>query len=189
MFGLCNVYMTVVCSVNIASHFVRWLRSFCFSRYSLDSNTYHLIKSRSGSGIESPLRDPARDQRTPEEIAWWNKNVSDTKRAHAKSLPLDGPLPDKLPDPWLFDSELLLRKLEQCRELVMHIPISNPAATQDGIKIALNAVCTLQNDLRFLLHLHREGQREFAKKNDEAKHKQQKKTAAQALSKIVQFRA
>jgi len=136
-----------------------------------------------------PLRNPSQGERTAEEISWWNKNVSDATRAQAKPLPLDGPLPDKLPDPWLFDSELLLRKLEQCRELVMKIPISNPAATLDGIKIALSAVCTLQNDLRFLLHLHREGQHAFAKQSDEAEHKQQKKTAAQALSKIVQFRA
>jgi uncharacterized lipoprotein YbaY len=46
----------------------------------------------------------------------------------------------------------------------MQIPISNPDATQNGLKIALNAVCTLQDDLRFLLHLHREGQRAFARK-------------------------
>ena len=111
-----------------------------------------------------PLRDPANDQRTPEEIAWWNTNVSDPNRAQAKRLPLDGPLPDKLPDPWLFDSELLLRKLEQCRDLVMQIPISNPAATHQGVKIAVTTISNLPNDLRFLLHLHREGQRAFARK-------------------------
>ena len=132
-----------------------------------------------------PLRNPSHDERTPEEIAWWNKNVSDPNRAHAKPLPLDGPLPD----PWLLDSELLLRKLEQCRELVMQIPISNPGATHEAIKMAVTTISNLQGDLRFLLHLHREGQRAFAKQSDEAEHKQQKKTAAQALSKIVQFRA
>lgn len=42
-------------------------------------------------------------------------------------------------DPWLYDSESLLRNLDQCGERVMQIPISNPDATQDGIKIALNA--------------------------------------------------
>jgi hypothetical protein len=73
-----------------------------------------------------PLRNPSHDKRTPEEIAWWNSNVSDSNRAHPKPLPLDAPLPDKLPNPWLLDTELLLRKLEECRELVMQIPISNP---------------------------------------------------------------
>jgi hypothetical protein len=139
-----------------------------------------------------PLRNPSQDERTPEEIAWWNTNVSDPNRANAKPLPLDGPLPDKLPNPWLLDTELLLRKLEQCRELVMQIPISSPAATQDGIKIALNAVCTLQNDLRFLLHLHREGQRSFARKATEAKRKANKveeKDDPATLVKMSNFRA
>ena len=45
-----------------------------------------------------PLRNPSQDERTPEEIAWWNTNVSDPNRAHPKPLPLDGPLPDKLPN-------------------------------------------------------------------------------------------
>jgi hypothetical protein len=62
-----------------------------------------------------PLRNPSHDQRTPEEIAWWNSNVSDPNRANPKGLPLDTPVPDKLPDPWLLDSELLLRKFEQPR--------------------------------------------------------------------------
>lgn len=29
--------------------------------------------------------------------------------------------PEKLPDPWLFDSESLLRELDRCRELVLDI--------------------------------------------------------------------
>jgi hypothetical protein len=136
-----------------------------------------------------PLRNASQDERTAEEISWWNKNVSDPTRAHAKPLPLDAPLPDKLPDPWLLDSELLLRKLEQCRELVMQIPISNPASTHEAIKMAVTTISNLQNDLRFVLHLHREGQLAFAKQSNEAQHKQEKKTAAQAQSKIVQFRA
>ena len=134
-----------------------------------------------------PLRNPSQDQRTPEEIAWWNKNVSDATRANAKPLPLDGPLPDKLPDPWLFDSELLLRKLEQCRELVMQIPISNPAATHQGIKIAVTTMSNLQDDLRFLLHLHREGQRAFAKQAQPVEKPHAKLKPEQA--KVVQIRA
>ena len=33
--------------------------------------------------------------------------------------------PEKLPDPWLFDSETLLRELDKCRELVLQIPVHN----------------------------------------------------------------
>src|SRR6476646_6656575 len=37
--------------------------------------------------------------------------------------------PAKLPDPWLFDSESLLRELDRCRELVLQIPIADHHAT------------------------------------------------------------
>jgi hypothetical protein len=51
----------------------------------------------------------------------------------------------------------------------MQISVSNPAATHQGIKIALTTISNLQNDLRFVLHLHREGQRSFAKKAESMK--------------------
>jgi hypothetical protein len=71
--------------------------------------------------------------------------------------------PEQLPDPWLFDSEALLRELDRCRQLVLQIP----ATTNDGhfaSNIAIDAIWNLQKHLRYLLHLHREGQRQFAKK-------------------------
>jgi len=57
------------------------------------------------------------------------------------------------------------------------------------INIAVNALWNLRENLRYLLALHREGQRSFAKQSAEAEHKQQKKTAAQPASKIVGIRA
>jgi hypothetical protein len=33
-----------------------------------------------------------------------------------------------LPDPWLFDSEALLRELARCRETALQIPVTNPNA-------------------------------------------------------------
>ena len=33
---------------------------------------------------------------------------------------------ETLPDPWLFDSEALLRELDRCSETVLQIPITNP---------------------------------------------------------------
>jgi hypothetical protein len=71
--------------------------------------------------------------------------------------------PEKLPDPWLFDSEALLRELDRCRELVMKIPVSDLNATHFGINIAIDAIWNLQQNLRYLLHLHREGQRQFSR--------------------------
>src|ERR1700745_2757715 len=75
--------------------------------------------------------------------------------------------PEKLPDPWLFDSEALLRELDRCRELVLEIPITNPNATHFGINVAVSAIWNLRENLRYLLAMHLEGQRSFAKRHAE----------------------
>jgi hypothetical protein len=74
--------------------------------------------------------------------------------------------PQHLPDPWLFDSEALLRELDRCRELILQIPITNPNATHFGIEIAVHAIWNLSQNLRDLLHLHREGQRAFRQQHE-----------------------
>jgi hypothetical protein len=96
---------------------------------------------------------------------------------------------EKLPDPWLFDSESLLRELDRCRELVLEIPITNPNATHFGISIAVTAIWNLRENLRYLLALHREGQRAFAKQSADAETREQKKTAQHAQTKIVRIKA
>lgn len=70
----------------------------------------------------------------------------------------------KLPDPWLFDSEALLRELARCRETALQIPVTNPNATHFGIQLAVSALWNLEQNLRYLLHLHRDGQRSFRRK-------------------------
>jgi hypothetical protein len=73
--------------------------------------------------------------------------------------------PERFPDPWLFDSEKLLRELDRCREMVLLIPVNGDQhATHFAINIAINAIWNLREQLRYLLSLHREGQRAFAKK-------------------------
>jgi hypothetical protein len=71
---------------------------------------------------------------------------------------------EKLPDPWLFDSESLLRELDRCRELVLEIPVSNSNATHMGINIAVYALWNLRDTLRELLRIHSEAQDAFARK-------------------------
>jgi hypothetical protein len=71
--------------------------------------------------------------------------------------------PEQLPDPWLFDTEALLTQLDRCRETIMNIPIADAQSTHFGIIRAVNAIWDLQQTLRHLLHLHREGQRQFAR--------------------------
>src|SRR6516165_9490749 len=75
--------------------------------------------------------------------------------------------PHKLPDPWLFDSEALLRELDRCRETVLQIPVTNANATHFGIQIAVNAIWNLTENLRYMLHLHREQQRSIRRQHEE----------------------
>jgi hypothetical protein len=95
--------------------------------------------------------------------------------------------PDKLPNPWLFNSDSLLRELDRCRELVLQIPIADHHATHFGINVAIDALWNLRETLRHLLRLHREGQRSFAKKAQPAKKATARVKPADA--KIVRIRA
>jgi hypothetical protein len=75
--------------------------------------------------------------------------------------------PEQFPDPWLFDSEALLRELAKCREAILLIP----AMTQEAhfaAQAAIDRNWNLERTLRYLLHLHREGQRAFAQKSAKA---------------------
>src|SRR5437763_3774800 len=56
-----------------------------------------------------------------------------------------------LPDPWLFDSEALLRELARCRETALQIPVTNPNATHFGVQLTVNAIYNLEENLRYLL--------------------------------------
>jgi hypothetical protein len=66
--------------------------------------------------------------------------------------------PRPLPDPWLFDSEALLRELARCRETALQIPITNANATHFGIQLTVNAIYNLEENLRYMLLLHRQQQ-------------------------------
>jgi hypothetical protein len=76
--------------------------------------------------------------------------------------------PNNLPDPWLMDSEALLRELDRCRELTNRIPAAN-IETHFAIKSVVDALWNLRENLRFLLALHRDGQRRFAQRAKQLK--------------------
>ena len=89
------------------------------------------------------------------------------------------PNAEKLPNPWLFDSEALLRELDRCRELTNQIPTNGDCnATHFGIQIAVNAQWTLRENIRFLLHLHRDQQRAIRKQHEQSLEKALSKPAA-----------
>ena len=67
--------------------------------------------------------------------------------------------PETLPDPWLFDSEHLLRELARCREMILLIP-AKEAAAHFAINVAITANWNLEQHLRYLLQLRSEGQQQ-----------------------------
>jgi hypothetical protein len=75
--------------------------------------------------------------------------------------------PEKLPDPWLFDSEKLLREIDRCREMVLLIPAPTHE-THFAVNIAVSAIWNLREDLRYLLSLHRDGHRAWERRAREA---------------------
>lgn len=71
--------------------------------------------------------------------------------------------PDALPDPWLMDSKYLLQRLTSLRELILRIPLTLEA--YEPTNTAISAAWKLEEDLRFMLALSQEMQRDFAEKH------------------------
>jgi len=77
------------------------------------------------------------------------------------------------PDPWLFDTAALLDALARCREAIWRIPCANHAvhlATQ----AAADQNWRLEEHIRFLLHLQREGARRSACIREESRRADEK---------------
>src|ERR1044071_1089453 len=76
---------------------------------------------------------------------------------------------EHLPNPWLFDTEELLRELARCREMVLLIPAPTHEA-HFAANIAIDAIWNLEEHVRYLLRLHREGQSSWKKIHRDLKH-------------------
>lgn len=96
------------------------------------------------------------------------------------------PPSQKLPDPWLADSEWLLKELAKTRETVLRIPFQLDNASD--IKSAIDRIWNLERTVRELLQLHRAGQRSFAKQASAAQ-KKALRTSKKALPKIIRLHA
>lgn len=115
----------------------------------------------------SPCEDVHGSKRSVNGQTGWNPAKAHEKQVHGHTPLLIMPepetiAPEKLPDPWLIESEFLMNELERVRELVLKIPIHNDTVLPSNSVI--DAIWRLEKQLRFLLHLHKEGQRSFAKK-------------------------
>jgi len=74
--------------------------------------------------------------------------------------------PEKFPDPWLYDTAALLADLDNVRELILRIPLSN--ASFAPTNAAVTAVWELRDRLRFLIGLQAAAQRDWKKTHDPA---------------------
>jgi hypothetical protein len=104
----------------------------------------------------------------------------------APELPPEAISPEKLPDPWLADSEWLLEELAKAREDALRLPWTVNNAS--NINSVVDRLWRLEQILRHLLHLHRDGQRAFAKQAAVVQEKHSK-APKKALPKIVRLRA
>lgn len=105
-----------------------------------------------------------------------------------RAMPENFP-PHKLPDPWLIDSEYLLKQLASIRELALKVPFTNES--YQPTNTIVDAIWRLEEQLRYLLHLHRDGQREFATKSDQriaVRHQAEKAALEKNTSARAEFR-
>lgn len=93
--------------------------------------------------------------------------------------------PAKLPTPWLADSEWLLEELAKAREDAFRLPCSVNNAS--NINSVVDRLWRLEQNLRYLLHLHREGQRSFVKQAEAAQARKEK-TLRKKEKNIVRIR-
>lgn len=82
--------------------------------------------------------------------------------------------PEQLPDPWIFDTEKLLRELARCREMMLLVPATDPAV-HFALNIAINANWNLEQNIRYVLQLHGEGQRAWQRRAEQALSERQTK--------------
>ena len=82
--------------------------------------------------------------------------------------------PETLPDPWLFDTEALIRELDRCRELILAIPATTHAV-HFACNIAINANWNLREQIRHLLAIRGEGQRAWQRRAALSERQKQRK--------------
>ena len=97
-------------------------------------------------------------QRRVYRIAQDNRAPTPTPTNDRKIHPPKTPLPD----PWLYDTNALIRDLDYIRELVLRIPVHLDTALPS--QTTLDAIWSLRERLWELVGIHRELQRDWAKR-------------------------
>ena len=74
---------------------------------------------------------------------------------------------ENFPDPWLYDTDALIKDLDYVRELLLKIPLHND--THLPTNTAISALWDLRERLFFLAAMQREKQREWGKRGQDTK--------------------
>jgi hypothetical protein len=137
----------------------------------------------------NPQRSRSRhiDRRTPEEKAAW-KAIRDRIKKNRNDPALhkwasDGADVKDCPSLWLIDNAYLINELQRIRDLVQRVPLASVAVSLP-LQSVSDAISRLERDLRDILHIHRDGQRAFAKSVDAA----QKRSATESDRRIIRLR-
>jgi hypothetical protein len=130
------------------------------------------------------------DTRSPEERAAWKQIRDRIKQNRAdpslQKWATDGAdLVENCPDLWLVDNAYLLTELQRIRELVQRVPLASLAMSLP-LQSVTDALWSLENQLRDILRIARDGQRAFAK---QVAASQKPQSARKEKSKIVRMRA
>jgi hypothetical protein len=99
-------------------------------------------------------------KQTPEGKALWEQiraDLAETRRE--QGLPVE----PNLPDVWHYGSERLLKELDGIRDMILRVPAT--LETRSALQSAIDRVWRVEQDVRYILGLHREGQRAFAQKS------------------------
>lgn len=106
----------------------------------------------------------AQNKWSPEERDQWQQVRAKTaakREAEREAAKQETPL-DELPNAWLIDSRFLLDELARIRDLANRMPVTHKSLLP--AKSVVDAIWNLEEQLRFLLRMHRDGQQSFAKK-------------------------
>ena len=136
-------------------------------------------QQRDRAGTRYALGEP-----TPEEIEAWQRirdELSKTRR-EAK-IPVE-PNPADL---WACRTEWLLNELDGVREMILLHP-ARPE-TRSDLQSAIDRIWRLEQDVRFILCIQREGQRAFAKAGETQKRVKRQRSKTTNDQKIINITA
>lgn len=138
----------------------------------LDPNRKPWTPKRGDKTAAKRIRDRVRKNRTDPALHVWAERGAER-------------VPDDSPCLWLVDNNYLMSELARIRELVQRVPLISISMSLPLQSVA-DAVWNLEQQLRDILNIQRERQREFARKAENVQKRSQNQTRKQE-TKIIRM--